>query len=140
MKRFHPLKVTEVRRETRDSVVLAPVPRDDERALFDFVQGQYLTFRRSFDGEELRRSYSICSGADEHCLRVGIKRVDGGGFSTWANEDLGSGLVVVHSQNRTIAARRMAEKKVCGQRSYRVAMRRQSFNRPNMISMRLRRL
>lgn len=53
---------------------------------------------------------------------------------------LGSGLVVDHSQDRTIAARRMAEKKVCGQRSYRVATRRQSFNRPNMISMRLRRL
>ncbi len=58
---------------------------------FDFIQGQYLTFRHSFDGEELRRSYSICAGKDEGALRVGIKRVDGGAFSTWANEVLKPG-------------------------------------------------
>ncbi|MTH76935.1 1,2-phenylacetyl-CoA epoxidase subunit PaaE [Paracoccus aestuariivivens] len=91
MARFHPLKVTEVRRETRDAVVLTLAPRDEDRALFDFTQGQYLTFRRDFDGEELRRSYSICAGLDEGCLKVGIKRVDGGAFSTWANENLAPG-------------------------------------------------
>lgn len=91
MARFHPLKVTDVRRETRDAVVLTLAPRDEDRALFDFTQGQYLTFRRDFDGEELRRSYSICAGLDEGCLRVGIKRVDGGAFSTWANENLAPG-------------------------------------------------
>lgn len=88
MARFHPLKVTDVRRETRDAVVVTLAPRDEDRALFDFTQGQYLTFRRDFDGEELRRSYSICAGTDEGTLRVGIKRVDGGAFSTWANENL----------------------------------------------------
>jgi len=66
-------------------------PRDEDRALFDFTQGQYLTLRRDFDGEELRRSYSICAGLDEGCLKVGIKRVDGGAFSTWANENLAPG-------------------------------------------------
>ncbi|WJS87066.1 1,2-phenylacetyl-CoA epoxidase subunit PaaE [Paracoccus sp. TOH] len=91
MARFHPLKVTDVRRETRDSVVVTLAPRDEDRALFDFTQGQYLTFRREFDGEELRRSYSICAGKDEGALRVGIKRVDGGAFSTWANENLAPG-------------------------------------------------
>ncbi|MFG6081936.1 1,2-phenylacetyl-CoA epoxidase subunit PaaE [Paracoccus litorisediminis] len=91
MARFHPLKVTDVRRETRDAVVLTLAPRDEDRALFDFTQGQYLTFRRDFDGEELRRSYSICAGLDEGCLKVGIKRVDGGTFSTWANENLAPG-------------------------------------------------
>ena len=91
MARFHPLTVTDVRRETRDAVVLTLVPRDEDRALFDFTQGQYLTFRRDFDGEELRRSYSICAGLDEGCLKVGIKRVDGGAFSTWANESLAPG-------------------------------------------------
>jgi ring-1,2-phenylacetyl-CoA epoxidase subunit PaaE len=91
MARFHPLKVTEVRRETRDAVVVTLVPREEDRALFDFTQGQYLTFRRAFDGDELRRSYSICAGRDEGVLKVGIKRVDGGTFSTWANESLAAG-------------------------------------------------
>ena len=91
MARFHPLKVTEIRRETRDAVVVTLSPRDEDRALFDFRQGQYLTFRRDFDGEELRRSYSICAGLDDGCLKVGIKRVDGGAFSTWANENLAPG-------------------------------------------------
>lgn len=91
MARFHPLKVTDIRRETRDAVVVTLAPRAEDRALFDFTQGQYLTFRRDFDGEELRRSYSICAGRDEGCLQVGIKRVDGGAFSTWANEALAQG-------------------------------------------------
>ena len=68
MARFHSLEVTDVRHETRDSVVLTLKPRENERALFDFTQGQYLTFRRQFDGTELRRSYSICAGKDEGVL------------------------------------------------------------------------
>lgn len=91
MARFHSLKVTDVRRETRDAVVVTLAPRDEDRDLFDFTQGQYLTFRRAFDGEELRRSYSICAGRDEGTLKVGIKRVEGGAFSTWANENLAAG-------------------------------------------------
>ena len=91
MARFHPLQVTEVRRETRDAVVVTLQPREEDRSAFRFTQGQYLTFRRMFDGEELRRSYSICAGLDEGVLRVGIKRVDGGCFSTWANEALQPG-------------------------------------------------
>lgn len=91
MARFHQLEVTDVRRETRDAVVVTLKPSAKDVAVFDFTQGQYLTFRNSFDGEELRRSYSICAGRDEGVLRVGIKRVDGGAFSTWANEVLKPG-------------------------------------------------
>ena len=94
MARFHPLDVVDVRKETRDAVVVTLKPRDEDAALFDFTQGQYLTFRRRFDEDELRRSYSICAGKGEGCLRVGIKRVDGGAFSTWANEDLKAGAVL----------------------------------------------
>ena len=54
------------------------------------MQGQYLTFRRDFDGTEIRRSYSICS-APGAPLQVGIKRVEGGAFSAWANEALAPG-------------------------------------------------
>jgi ring-1,2-phenylacetyl-CoA epoxidase subunit PaaE len=91
MARFHPLEVTDVRRDTRDAVVVTLRPRDEDRDAFGFTQGQYLTFRRKFDGEELRRSYSICAGLDDGEIRVGIKRVDGGAFSTWANEELRPG-------------------------------------------------
>ncbi|SDP69009.1 1,2-phenylacetyl-CoA epoxidase subunit PaaE [Phyllobacterium sp. OV277] len=91
MARFHPLIVTEVRRETRDAVVVTLMPSEEDRNVFDFTQGQYLTFRRKFEDEELRRSYSICAGRDEGVLKVGIKRVDGGCFSTWVNENLKAG-------------------------------------------------
>jgi len=94
MARFFPLQVADVRKETRDAVVVTLAPRPEDRASFDFTQGQYLTFRRAFDGEELRRSYSICAGKDDGVLKVGIKRVDGGAFSTWANEELRVGDLV----------------------------------------------
>jgi ring-1,2-phenylacetyl-CoA epoxidase subunit PaaE len=94
MARFHSLNVVDVRRETRDAVVVTLKPRDEDAALFDFTQGQYLTFRRNFDDDELRRSYSICAGKGDGFLQVGIKRVDGGAFSTWANESLKTGEVL----------------------------------------------
>lgn len=94
MPRFHPLEVIDVQRETRDAVVVTLRPRDQDAEHFAFTQGQYLTFRRTFDGEELRRNYSICTGLDEGCLKIGIKRVDGGAFSTWANEALEPGEVL----------------------------------------------
>lgn len=92
MARFHQLSVTDVRKTIRDAVVvtLRPVNGGD----FDFTQGQYLTFRQDFDGTELRRSYSICAGKDDGVLQVGIKRVEGGAFSTWANDTLSPGMVL----------------------------------------------
>ncbi len=92
MARFHELTVTEVRKTIRDAVVVTLAPRNGGN--FDFVQGQYLTFRRDFDGTEVRRSYSICSGRNEGLLQVGIKKVDGGAFSNWANDELQPGMVV----------------------------------------------
>jgi ring-1,2-phenylacetyl-CoA epoxidase subunit PaaE len=94
MANFYPLSVVDVRRETRNSVVLTLEPRDEDRDTFAFIHGQYLTFRRDFDGEELRRSYSICAAPCEGTLRVGIKKVDGGFFSTWANDQLQVGQVL----------------------------------------------
>ena len=88
MARFHDLIVTDLHKTIRDAVVVTLRPANGAAQDFDFIQGQYLTFRRDFDGEELRRSYSICAGKDEGILQVGIKRVDGGAFSTWANEEL----------------------------------------------------
>lgn len=92
MARFHQLSVTDVTKTIRDAVVvtLKPVNGGD----FDFIQGQYLTFRQDFDGTEVRRSYSICAGKDDGVLQVGIKKVEGGAFSTWANEALAPGMTI----------------------------------------------
>lgn len=92
MTQFHTLLVTNIQKTIRDAVVVTLEPSKD--ADFSFVQGQYLTFRREFDGVELRRSYSICTGLDDGLLKVGIKRVDGGAFSTWANTELEVGDMV----------------------------------------------
>lgn len=94
MSRFHALTVTDVTPDTRDAVVVTLKPQAGEADLFRFTQGQYLTFRRDFDGHEVRRCYSICSGAGDGSLRVGIKKVAGGAFSSWANENLKAGDVV----------------------------------------------
>ncbi|HBG97346.1 MAG TPA: phenylacetic acid degradation protein [Rhodobacteraceae bacterium] len=94
MARFYDLTVTDIRKTIRDAVAVTLATRPEDAAAFAFTQGQYLTFRRDFDGQELRRSYSICSGLDDGLLQVGIKRVDGGAFSTWANEELRPGEVL----------------------------------------------
>jgi len=92
MPRFHELKVTDVRKTIRDAVVVSFKPANGGD--FGFVPGQYLTFKRDFDGTELRRSYSICAGRNDGILQVGIKKVDGGAFSTWANHDLKPGMLL----------------------------------------------
>ena len=94
MARFHPLTVSAIDRDTRESVILTLTPADDAAGAFAFTQGQYLTLRREFDGQELRRSYSICSGLDDGTLRVGVRRVEGGAFSGWANDLLTVGEVI----------------------------------------------
>lgn len=88
---FYDLTVTGIERTIRDAVVLTLRPDPGDAAAFAFKQGQYLTFRRDFDGVEVRRSYSICAGLDDGVLQVGIKRVQGGAFSTFANEELKPG-------------------------------------------------
>jgi ring-1,2-phenylacetyl-CoA epoxidase subunit PaaE len=92
--RFHPLRVTHIVRETPDAIAVTLRPPPEAEALFRFTPGQYLTFRRVIDDEEQRRSYSICSAAAEPTLRVGIKRVAGGRFSTWAVDHLKPGDVL----------------------------------------------
>lgn len=85
---FHKLKVRDLRRETADTVSISFELSEKEREAFRFKQGQHLTLKVEINGEEVRRSYSICTGAHENDLRVAVKKVDGGVFSTWANEHL----------------------------------------------------
>lgn len=92
--KFHPLKVVDVRPETNDCVSVALEVPEQLSEDFKFIPGQYLTFRRG-DGEaEIRRSYSICSGPSDCELRVAIKKVEQGKFSTYANEELKKGDVL----------------------------------------------
>lgn len=89
--RFHRLRVREITRETAKAVSIA---FDVPAALasdFAFEPGQYLTLRTTIDGQDLRRSYSICSGSHEPVLRVAVKEVDQGLFSTWVNRSLHAG-------------------------------------------------
>ncbi|PJK29900.1 1,2-phenylacetyl-CoA epoxidase subunit PaaE [Minwuia thermotolerans] len=88
---FNSLKVADVRRETPDSVSIAFDVPEDLRSAFHHEAGQYLTLKADVDGREVRRSYSICSGPTESDIRVAIRRVEGGLFSTFANEDIGPG-------------------------------------------------
>jgi len=85
---FHQLKVRDLRRETADTVSISFELPENEREAFRYKQGQHLTLKVEIDGEEVRRSYSICTGVQENDLRVAVKKVDGGLFSTWANEQL----------------------------------------------------
>ncbi len=88
---FHTLNVRAVDRQTPDAVAITfDLPQNVDGA-FDFRPGQYLTLRATVDGEELRRTYSICSQPGEDRLRVGVKVIEGGKFSTWANRVLKAG-------------------------------------------------
>jgi ring-1,2-phenylacetyl-CoA epoxidase subunit PaaE len=88
---FHDLRVRRIEPDTAEaSIVTFDVP-DELRAVFGFTQGQYLTLRKTIDGQDLRRSYSICAGVDDGELRVGVRKVKGGTFSNWINEQLAVG-------------------------------------------------
>jgi ring-1,2-phenylacetyl-CoA epoxidase subunit PaaE len=86
--RFQRLRVAALRRTTADAVIVTL----DAPALFrSFIPGQYLTLRATIDGQDVRRCYSICSGADDGTVQVGIKHLPGGLFSSWANNELREG-------------------------------------------------
>lgn len=91
---FYPLRVAEVNRETADAVsILLEAPAEHAGA-FAFKAGQHLTIKREIGGEELRRNYSLCVSPSEGVLKIGVKRIAGGAFSGWANEDLKAGEVL----------------------------------------------
>lgn len=86
------MRVSEVRRETAESVSLKlELATGGDAAAWAFKPGQYVTLRSVIDGQEVRRSYSLCSAPHEGELRVGIKEVPGGLFSTFANRVLQAG-------------------------------------------------
>ncbi|NUK05851.1 2Fe-2S iron-sulfur cluster-binding protein [Streptomyces lunaelactis] len=89
---FHPLRISEVEQLTDDSVAVTFQVPPELRETFRHTPGQHLALRRLVQGEEIRRTYSICAPAaaadGDPVLRVGIRLVDGGEFSTYALKEL----------------------------------------------------
>lgn len=88
MAHFQKLKIEEVKRETDEAVSISFHVPNALKEDFTFIQGQYLTLKALIDGEEVRRSYSICSSPFEDELRVAVKQIPAGKFSTYANTQL----------------------------------------------------
>ena len=92
---FQPLRVVSVRPTTREAIVVTfevPAPL---RERFRFTQGQFLTIDVEIEGERVRRSYSICAAPSENELRIAIKRVGDGRFSSWAHRTLVPGAEIL---------------------------------------------
>jgi len=94
MSHFHSLSIERVHQDTRDAIVVSFHLPDELRTTFAYQQGQYLTLRAQIDGEEVRRSYSLCSAVQDARLQIAIKKVGGGVFSSWAHAHLEAGMVL----------------------------------------------
>jgi ring-1,2-phenylacetyl-CoA epoxidase subunit PaaE len=88
---FHPLRVQRIEPDTDEAVIVTFDVPGPLQSVFGFTQGQHLTLRTTVDGQDLRRSYSICAGVDDGELRVGVRKVKGGVFSQWINTKLKPG-------------------------------------------------
>jgi ring-1,2-phenylacetyl-CoA epoxidase subunit PaaE len=94
MSKFFPLSVAAVNHETRDCIAVTFAVPPELQQSFQYQQGQHLTLRTHINGEDVRRSYSICSAVQDNRLRVAIKRTPGGLFSTWANDAIKPGTLL----------------------------------------------
>jgi ring-1,2-phenylacetyl-CoA epoxidase subunit PaaE len=88
---FHPLAIKDIRQETADCISISFEVPDHLKQKYRFQPGQNITLRLNVNGEELRRSYSICSSPLEDELRIAIKKITAGRFSTHANHRLQPG-------------------------------------------------
>ena len=93
-KGFHKLTIAEVRRETADSVSILFALPEALRETFAYKPGQHLTLRMDIDGQDIRRTYSLCMPPSRGELRIAVKQMPGGVFSGWANTALKPGIEV----------------------------------------------
>ncbi len=91
MSRFHDLIVTSIDRQTPDAVAISLNVPPDLVDDFQYLPGQYLTLSATIGGEDVRRSYSICSAPGDEHLQVGVKKVEDGRFSSFVNDQLAVG-------------------------------------------------
>ena len=92
--KFHSLVIRDIIKETDDTVSISFHIPDELKADYAYLSGQYLTLKTGINGEEVRRSYSLCSAPYEDEWRVAIKKVEEGKFSTYANESLEKGMTI----------------------------------------------
>ena len=106
---FNLLAVAGVRRLTADAIEVSFAVPEDLAGEYDYLPGQYVALRTTIDGQDVRRSYSICAEPRPGEIRIAIKRDLGGLFSTWANENLRRGdlLQVMSPQGAFISRHRM---------------------------------
>lgn len=91
MAKFHNIQIQDIYKVTKDcSVVTFQIP-NELTTEFQYKQGQHLTLKTMVDGEEVRRSYSLCSSPIENKWQVAVKRISGGLLSTFINENLKKG-------------------------------------------------
>ena len=88
---FHQLEVKDIRKETAACISVAFAVPPHLKTIFSFIQGQNITIKAIIDGEELRRSYSVCSSPLDDELRIAVKKVTDGKFSSWASKHLKKG-------------------------------------------------
>jgi ring-1,2-phenylacetyl-CoA epoxidase subunit PaaE len=88
---FHALKIKRLIHETSDAVSIEFDVPEALRSEFEFEQGQNITIKKLIDGEEIRRSYSICSAPYENKLTIAVKQITGGKFSNYALQELKAG-------------------------------------------------
>jgi len=94
MANFYSLTVKHIKPLTPSSVAITfSIPKDLIQT-FDFIPGQYITIKKEIKGKELRRAYSICSSPKSDSFTIGVKKVDKGGFSDYANTKLAAGDVL----------------------------------------------
>lgn len=91
MAKFHTLTVKEVYKETKDCTVIEFDVPDNLKEDFKYEQGQHLTLKKDINGEDVRRSYSLCSSPIENKWKVAVKQIPTGKFSSFVNEELKSG-------------------------------------------------
>lgn len=91
---YHPLKVSQIDRLTSKSVCLTLEVPDSLKDSFQFLAGQYLSLEETIEGENIRRSYSICSAPSEGKLQVGVKQIPNGRFSSFVNQQVGVGSIL----------------------------------------------
>ncbi|PRQ11265.1 phenylacetate-CoA oxygenase/reductase subunit PaaK [Corynebacterium sp. 13CS0277] len=91
---FEPLTVSRLRRLTPDSVEVTFHVPEDLHEQYNYIPGQYVALRATIDGQEVRRSYSLCDRPGPGILRVAVKKTPGGVFSTWVNDTLEEGMTI----------------------------------------------
>ena len=91
---FYPIKVKDIRKTTSDCSVLTFDVPEDLTDVFKYKQGQYLTLKTNIKGEEVRRSYSLCSCPLDGTWQVAVKKIEDGRFSSFANDVLKVGDVL----------------------------------------------